>query len=192
MSKDELCEECISKCVCSDGKKRLSRHNGREGLRDVADEVFVLFSSEREEFNRMVVVRIVFTITHMMTFEHSTAMYETVYNKPNEELVRFGKVKAKSEITHSFTVSHLVLRGVNEFTNMTNDESTATYTVERTWWRWRWLLTRDGFFQNAPSEDSNPAVGHEKPRAPLTFYTCCPDEGSCRRVDGATSCSLLS
>ena len=44
---DEVCEEEISKCGWSGGRKRVSRHIGRDGLGDVAVEMFVSVPSKQ-------------------------------------------------------------------------------------------------------------------------------------------------
>ena len=62
---DEACEEGISKRGWSEGKKRESRHIGRDGLGDVADEVFVSVLSKHVKFKLMVVVRDVSTPAHV-------------------------------------------------------------------------------------------------------------------------------
>ena len=58
-------------------------------------------------------------------------MCEKVYHGINEELVRFGKVKAHRDVTHALIVIDLVFRsGAHAFTNTMKDDFLATNTVK--------------------------------------------------------------
>jgi len=66
---------------------------------------------------------------YMMMFNNFKTTYGKVYNGINEDAVRFGNFKANVDVIYATNARNLTFAlGVNEFTDLTQDEFAAIYT----------------------------------------------------------------
>merc|ERR1719414_1166866 len=66
---------------------------------------------------------------YMMMFNNFKTKYGKVYNGVNEDAVRFGIFKANADVIYATNARNLTFAlGVNEFTDLTQEEFAASYT----------------------------------------------------------------